>query len=119
MFLRIFSCAALVGTLAACGSETEAPGGPVVECAIGPGSDFSEVCTFERLSGGEFVIHHPDGGFRRFALTDDAVSPVGVADGAEPLRFTRTSAEDEMIEFELSPDRYRLDPDMIALSPDE
>jgi len=119
MCLRIFSSAALLAILAACGSDAEAPDGPTVECAIGPGSDFSAVCSFERLSGGEFVIHHPDGGFRRFALTDDAAAPVGVADGAEPLKFSSSGADGKLIEVELATDRYRLDPDMIALSPDE
>ena len=43
----------------------------MIECAIGPGAEFTEVCTLERLGGDEFVIHHPDGGFRRFAFSGE------------------------------------------------
>ncbi len=122
MFLRIFSSVTLFAALAACGSATEtsegAPEGSMVSCAIGPGSDFSDVCTFEKISGGEFVIHHPDGGFRRFALTDDAAAPIGVADGAEPLTFQTNGGEGGMLEFSMAVDRYRLDPSLIAINPE-
>ncbi|MEP3420847.1 MAG: hypothetical protein ABJN35_03875 [Erythrobacter sp.] len=118
MFLRIFSAVALVAGLAACGSDAETIDRPVVECAIGPGSDFAEVCSLERLASAEFVIHHPDGGFRRFSLTDDDTAPIGVADGAEPVNF-QTHEDSDIWEFGLTVDRYRLDKNLIAAAANE
>ena len=44
-------------------------------------------CIGEQVAGAEgqyFVIHHPDGGFRRFEMLDDDAG-VGLADGAGVL----------------------------------
>lgn len=74
---------------AACGEELPdyAPEGVTVECAIGAGVQLEAACTAEQVLKGnrvEIVIHHPDGGFRRFEVLPDGAG-VAVADGAEIL----------------------------------
>lgn len=121
MSMRIFSLCALTTVLAACGGggTSGEPEGSLVECAIGPGSEFSDVCTIELISAEEFVIHHPDGGFRRFTQSDDSSSPIAVADGAEPLTYQRVEGESGVLELGLSVDRYRIESKLIASTPDE
>jgi len=104
MYLRISSATLTIGFLAACGSATETPEpeGDAVECAIGAGSEFSAVCTLEEVSGSEFIIHHPDGGFRRFTKDDG----IAVKDGAQDA--TISTAEGALTEIEVDGDRYRL-----------
>lgn len=127
MSLRIFSAASLACLLAACGANTTPePEGPDVECAIGPGAQLEAVCTLEVLTGGEFVIHHPDGGFRRFAYEDSSDIPVTPTDGAGPLENFRmslpASGSDDAtstIEFGVENASYRFDPALISPTPDE
>ncbi len=91
----------------------------MIDCAIGPGSDYSEVCTLEVAGDGEFLIHGPDGGFRRFTLTDgDSVQSI---DGADPVIYERVSlpglgsaGEATMLEFGVAQDRYRFDLRLIS-----
>ena len=89
MSLRISSACCLLGVLAACGGEVSPPPpGDSVDCAIGAGVEMSAVCALERVaSGGEIVIHHPDGGFRRF-VRDPASGGLALLDGSEPLMVT-------------------------------
>ncbi len=106
MYLRIFSISALGLALASCGTEIETPEpeGDGIECAVGAGSEFSNVCTLERISDSEFVIHHPDGGFRRLAETAEGLKS---ADGAHEVRIAEAGAGDS-IEIEVDMDRYRI-----------
>ncbi len=122
MSMRIFNLCALSGALAACGGTSGASGepeGPSVDCAIGPGSDFSDACTIEHVSAEAFVIHHPDGGFRRFIRGEDSTIPLLAADGAEPLTYQNLAAETGMLEFGVAVDRYRLELTSITPAPDE
>ena len=120
MSLRISSLAIIICALTACGSSASpAPKGAAADCAIGPGSEFSNVCTVERVSTQSFVIHHPDGGFRRFRLTNDPSEPVAAADGALTLVYESTDGAAEMLEFGVGADRYRIGAELIANSPDE
>lgn len=109
MFLRISSVALAVSLLAACGAATETPEpeGDTVECAIGAGSEFSAVCTLEEVSSSEFIIHHPDGGFRRFQFDEDG--KLAASDGAEPVLEERIRVYEGTWEFALEIDRYRVD----------
>ncbi len=121
MFLRIFSAGLLAATLISCGGETATPEpeGDSVDCAIGPGSDFSNVCTLEVTAPGAFVIHHPDGGFRRFVLSEDEAATLSVADGAEPIVSETFDEGTQIIEFDLEVDRYRLDMGLVTPASDE
>lgn len=113
MFLRISSTLALSAlTLAACGGEVSPPPpGEMVECAIGAGVDMAAVCTLERAEGDEIVIHHPDGGFRRF-LRDSAGGTLAPLDGAESL--VMTEGEGAALAFAVGEDRYRIPPELLA-----
>ncbi len=104
----------LCGTLAACGEPSGEPEGTNIDCAIGPGSEFANVCVVEALSPGQFVIHHPDGGFRRFSLSGGDGSAIAVSDGAEPVVYEEMNDDTGVLEFGLTVDRYRLD--MSAIS---
>ena len=109
MYLRTFSASILAFALAACGvAETPEPEGERVGCAIGAGAEFADVCTLEWVDGEEgqeFLIHHPEGGFRRFAVNEDA-SGVTVLDGAEAA--TMDAAPVGQWQFSVSGDQYRM-----------
>lgn len=117
MYLRISSLLAASALLAACGPETPAPEGTAVICAIGPGSDYAEVCTLERVDPVEFIIHHPDGGFRRFVWADTGA--LTAADGAEPLDYQESVDQTGMIEFGMQNERYRLERSLVEPSAGE
>jgi hypothetical protein len=106
MSLRISSALAAAALLAACAAESPPPPGETVACAIGKGSDVASDCTLERVAdGAEFVIHHPDGGFRRL-IRDPANGALVPGDGAEVL--VPEAGEGDAIAFAIGPDRYRI-----------
>lgn len=116
MFLRISSAAGLVVALAGCGAESPPPPGDTVDCAIGGEAELAAACTLETVAGGtEFVIHHPDGGFRRFTrdLATGAIAPV---DGSAPL--VSQPGEGGTLEFAVEVDRYRLPSELLAAAPE-
>lgn len=105
MCLRISSALGLIVVLAGCGAaESPPPPGDKVECAIGAGAEFSEVCTLEQ-SVGEIILHHPDGGFRRLSR-DPATGALAPRDGAEVL-VMQPGAQDTAI-FAIGADHYRI-----------
>ena len=87
------------------------PPGAEIDCAIGAGADFSPVCTLEQATGGEIVIHHPDGGFRRFVRVAETGALVPL-DGAEPL-VPEPGVADEG-SFAVGADRYRIPPALLT-----
>ena len=109
MYLRTFSASFAALAIAACSvAETPEPEGERVECAIGAGAEFADVCTLEWLGeveGQEFLIHHPEGGFRRFAINEDA-SGVIALDGAETA--VMEAAADGQWQFTVAGDKYRI-----------
>ena len=113
MFLRISSTLTLSAfMLAACGGEVSPPPpGEMVECAIGAGADMAAVCTLERAEGGEIVIHHPDGGFRRFQQDTDSAT-LSPLDGAETA--VMQDGEGSALAFAVGDDRYRIPPELLA-----
>ena len=122
MSLRIskLGLLAAVSALAACGEVSGEPEGPSVGCAIGPGADFSEVCTLERIGADGFVIHWPDGGFRRFTLQQIEEGPLpAFSAGADELKSVRLEGETQLLEFGIADERYRLDPALLAAATDE
>ena len=107
MSLRIFSLYFALIMLGGCGLQSSAPQGDLIECAIGPGAQFSKVCTLETLGGDDFVIHHPDGGFRRFVWTGTGGErAIGSVIGAGEVEI-RMPVSPSHIEFALDNDRYR------------
>lgn len=112
MSLRIFSPLPLV-LLAACGgAESPPPVGETVDCAIGAASDLGSDCTLERVAGTqEIVIHHPDGGFRRF-VTDAATGGLAPMDGADSL--VPQTGEGGAVQFAVGEDRYSIPADLLA-----
>lgn len=114
MFMRIsrFHAGTIV-CLAACAPQSGAPEGEAVDCALGPGAAFTRDCTLEAATAPEeavFVIHHPDGVFRRFILSR-ATGEFVMADGAEALdAFTD---QDGTVELTVSKDRYRIPPEVL------
>ena len=111
MFLRIFSGAFCVLALGACGAATQSPEpeGDNIDCAIGAGSEYSSVCTLERVSDSEIVVHHPDGGFRRMLTGAEGVQ---AADGSDELRFTQDPVAGDFEVF-VAEDRYYLPKDLV------
>ena len=107
MSLRTFSLYFAMIMLGGCGLQSAAPEGDLIECAIGAGAEFSKVCTLETLGGDDFVIHHPDGGFRRFVWTGTGGErAIGSAIGAGEVE-TLTPVSPSHIEFAFENDRYR------------
>lgn len=80
---------------------------PKFFCAQG-GGELRAECTAERtaMPGGGVAItmRHPDGHFRRFAVSPDART-VEAADGAEPVAVSRAA---RALEIAIGSDRYRL-----------
>ena len=119
MFMRTYSAVGMIALLAACAGESDAPEGATIACAIGPGSELQEVCTLEAIGHDEdgirrFVIHHPDGGFRRIGF-DPQAGTIAVMDGADDA-VMQESAELGQKHFTIGSDAYSI-PD-IRLAPD-
>ena len=108
MSLRISSLGLATALVVGCSEvpEMPEPDGVEVTCAIGAGSDFAEVCTLEQSADSSFLIHHPDGGFRRVTYNADK-DEIGVGDGADVLRVSGASTS-EIAEFTIGEDRYRI-----------
>ncbi len=106
MSTRISSAAALL-LLAACsvkGSDPVADADPedLIECAIGGAAEFARACAVAPDGESGLIVHHPDGGFRRFERSGGTIA---TADGAE-----RAAVEPREGGFEVTveADRYRL-----------
>ncbi len=124
MYLRISNAGLIAlltsGVLAGCGAEPAGtPQGSDVDCAIGPGADYSTVCTLEQAadeSGAFFLIHHPDGGFRR-VKHDAATGDLAAMDGADMLQ-DRSLDPAKVREFAIGEDRYLIPAEMLASAPE-
>ncbi len=113
MFTRISSLL-LLGLLAGCGrgdtvpEKAEIEGGEQIACAIGGSPAIKPVCALEREMGEDGLIltlHHPDGGFRRFAIATDGRGVI-TADGNEQAIITPVGAS--LVEVAVGGDRYQL-----------
>ena len=107
MCLRISSALITLGlALAGCTPAAAPPPGNAVECALGAGAALAQDCIFAReAQGGRFVLHHPDGGFRRFRF-DPRAEAVRAADGAEPVRDQ--ASDGATLSFAVGDDQYRV-----------
>jgi hypothetical protein len=118
MSLRISDTALLALLLAACspsasGAPAGAPGDDLIDCATGGAAGFTHDCAVERtVQDGAplMIVHHPDGGFRRFKVIDGGRSLVA-ADGAESLAI---AANGDRIDVSVDSDRYRFPAAMLT-----
>ncbi|MBV1686960.1 hypothetical protein KRR38_04545 [Novosphingobium sp. G106] len=114
--MRRSAALVLLSVLAACSrgeqasgtaaKETAAQGDDRVSCALGGAKDFAPDCTREVTKGpdGEtWIVHHPDGGFRRFVLIDNGAR-IATADGADEVKAERVGAD---LEVRVAGERYR------------
>lgn len=79
-----------------------------VECALGGSERFERTCSTEQINADGaklLVIHHPDGGFRRFDILTDGRG-LAPADGFDETRIA--VREGGMIEVSSGDDVYRL-----------
>src|SRR5690606_31707298 len=103
-------CLLPILALAACSGAGKAPrvaeGKAHIACALGAGEKFAPVCAVERTSQGDakvLVVHHPDGGFRRFLVLTDGRG-LAAADGADEARLAMA---DGLLEVRVAGDSYR------------
>ncbi|MGD9809734.1 MAG: hypothetical protein AB7U35_00180 [Sphingobium sp.] len=92
--------------LSACSgaADPKLPGRPV-DCRVGGMPDFARDCTMEEDGFDGFILHHPDGGFRRFRLSRGDMS-TATTDGAEKVVLTRD--QDGAWRITVGGDVYRL-----------
>lgn len=108
--------------LAGCGGPAQpqaAPGAARIECALGEGAEFGADCLVEKVAGDfstsggpEFVVRHPDGGFRRFRIADNRSGMIAL-DGADTA-VNRLVGEPPVLEVSVRADRYRFPADLDA-----
>ena len=112
MSMRISSALLPCLALLACSSgevpdETAvAAGDQRLTCAIGPGSEFSDSCSLQKIEReGETIyrVNQPGGGFRLFTLAEDGGGMVP-HDGAGSAINT---LDGDMLEVQVGADRYR------------
>jgi hypothetical protein len=112
--MRISEAAWLLLCLAGCSASAPAGGqDDTIDCALASAANFSHDCTVERTrqDGAELlVVHHPDGGFRRFKLLDHGKS-LTAADGAQALAVARTA---DRVDVAIDGDRYRFPATMLS-----
>jgi hypothetical protein len=127
--MRAGAAVLALAALAACSRGTpgeradagpDAPHEDRVRCALDGARDFSPVCLRDVSQGpdGElWVIHHPDGGFRRFVLIDKGTR-IATADGAEEVQTDRIGKD---LEVRVAGNRYLFpvaSPEPKAAAPD-
>ncbi|MEP3051618.1 MAG: hypothetical protein ABJP48_01385 [Erythrobacter sp.] len=113
--MRISSLISLATLVSSCGSVSEEAPGKDINCAIGAGADYANVCTLEKVEnadGAFFLLHHPDGGFRRVKM-DKQTGKLTVQDGADELQ-DRTVEANGAKEFEIAGDRYVIPMELLA-----
>ncbi len=108
---------ASLATLTACSPRGDQLRGEPIECAFGPAGKMAMNCTLEQIGKGataQLVVHHPDGGFRRFVLTPDGKGLIP-ADGAG----TATSAIAKgTMDVTIEQDHYRIPATMLKPADD-
>ena len=115
-FAAIVFC---VLALSACGKGEEQPqagaGATRIDCALGEGSEFGPDCLVEKVAGeqgSEYVVRHPDGGFRRLRIAEDRAGMVAV-DGAEEA-VNELIGSPPVLQVTIGADRYRFPADLDA-----
>jgi hypothetical protein len=104
--MRAAIALAALASMAACSGRDEVRGEPIA-CTLGLSGEPEEGCRVELVTDSKpvlLVIHHPDGGFRRLALSGDGKALVA-ADGADPAI---SAVKGDSIEVAVGQDRYRI-----------
>ena len=86
--------------------KASAARGEAIACALGGAAEFKPVCAVERDRQGDtlfLVVHHPNGGFRRFEVLRDGRG-LAVADGADEGQVQVAS---DALVAAVAGDRYR------------
>lgn len=76
-----------------------------IRCALGGAKNFAPACTREVTQGADgetWIVRHPDGGFRRFALIEGGTR-IAAADGADEVQAQRVGAD---LEVQVAGERY-------------
>lgn len=87
-----------LAVLAACSSGRDEVRGEPIECAIGTAEKMTLECRLEKVRRGEnlsYVVHHPDGGFRRLVIAPGGKGLV-TADGADEATSVVTKGASEL-----------------------
>ncbi len=108
--LALPTLAPLAALLASCGSPSSQPveragKGETIACAVGGSASLEPVCTVERSEvDGRLVlvVHHPDGGFRRFDVMTDGTGLAARDGGQQAL----VRLADGKLDVTLGEDRY-------------
>lgn len=78
----------------------------MIDCALAGAHDFARDCRIQRrVEEGVLVlvVHHPDGGFRRFEVLSDGQA-LATADGADDAEII---VGERQIDVSVGTDRYR------------
>ena len=117
--MRVAALVLPVLALAACGRGEEQPqaaaGATRIDCALGEGSAFGPDCLVEKVAGeqgSEYVVRHPDGGFRRLRIAENRAGMVAV-DGAEDA-VNELVGSPQVLQVTIGADRYRFPADLDA-----
>lgn len=116
---KLLAAALFLSTVAACDGgpdslqttgerDEQASNDGKVECALEGSERFERTCSTEQINADGakiLVIHHPDGGFRRFDILTDGRG-LAPADGFDETRIS--VREGGMIEVSSGDDVYRL-----------
>lgn len=113
--MRLFALPLLA--LAGCGAtQPQATEGAArIECALGEGALFGPDCLVEKVAGEqapEFIVRHPNGGFRRFRIAPDRSGMMAI-DGADTAINERVGERREL-QVTVGADRYRFPADLDA-----
>lgn len=84
-----------------------------IDCALGAGAQFGRDCLVEKVAGEEgpeFVVRHPDGGFRRFRIAPDRSGMIAL-DGADTAVNELVGSPREL-QVTVGADRYRFPADV-------
>lgn len=119
MCFKRLSYIAIFALLASCGdgssSQTsQAAAAERIECALAGAKSFERVCTTETVPGEKgkmLIVHHPDGGFRRFNILTDGRG-LAPADGFDETTIDILGGG--KIEVRSGDDIYRLPADIKA-----
>jgi hypothetical protein len=101
--------------LAACSDSEAAPEaeGDTVACAVGGAAELAEDCVIEKVraeGATNLIIHHPDGGFRRFIVLPGETGLIA-ADGADAATVVE---QDGAFAVTVGQDRYVVPQALIA-----
>lgn len=113
-WLALPACGLALAACSAGEAQPQAePGAVRIDCALGEGSGFGPDCLVEKVAGErgpEFIVRHPDGGFRRLRIADDRSGMIAL-DGADDAVNERVG-QPPVLQVTVGRDRYRIPADL-------